>query len=280
MINSVFNYTGSKYKLLEQIIPELDLTKRNFVDLFSGGGSVYLNVLHLYDKILVNDITSDLIEIHRQLLFNPNDIVERTKKLCPSKNDKESFLKLRDEYNKNNRPEYLWALMLSSTNNMMRFNNSFKYNQTFGERTFSDSTQKKIDIFVDHVQKYKDNITFSSKPFNEVMIGSKSMVYIDPPYGRIQDENGNISNKQISEAGYNCYFKKQDDINLYNYIINLNDNGHSFMVSGLLEHNGKVSWMLNKLIDYGFRYKELECDYNKVSRVGDKKSKEIIVMNY
>ena len=48
------------------------------------------------------------------------------------------------------------------------------------------------------------------------------MVYIDPPYGRLQDENGNLINKQISEAGYNCFWKLEDDIILYNYILELN----------------------------------------------------------
>ena len=41
MIETPFNYTGSKFKLLEQILPEFDYTKPYFVDLFMGGGSVY-----------------------------------------------------------------------------------------------------------------------------------------------------------------------------------------------------------------------------------------------
>ena len=106
------------------------------------------------------------------------------------------------------------------------------------------------------------------------------MIYIDPPYGRIQDENGIMLNRQISEAGYNVFWKKDDDIKLYNYIIDIDKQKHSFMLSGLLEHNGKTSWMLNKLINDGFRYKELLFDYNGVSRTGNKDSKEIIIMNY
>ena len=41
-INTPFNYTGSKIKLLDQILPEMDYTKKYFVDLFTGGGvSIY-----------------------------------------------------------------------------------------------------------------------------------------------------------------------------------------------------------------------------------------------
>lgn len=54
-IEGVMNYTGSKYKLLPQILPEMNYTKPYFVDLFCGGGSVYTNVVDKYDKILAND---------------------------------------------------------------------------------------------------------------------------------------------------------------------------------------------------------------------------------
>lgn len=52
------------------------------------------------------------------------------------------------------------------------------------------------------------------------------------------------------------------------------------MVSGVLRHNGNTCWMLDKLIQDGYRYKVLEYDYNKVSRKGDKETTEIIIMNY
>ncbi|MCK9446738.1 DNA adenine methylase [bacterium] len=278
-VNGYLNYTGSKYKLLEQIIPEMDYTKKYFIDLFTGSFVVGANVVDKYDKILSNDIIKELVDIHK-LLLESDDIIEKTKLLCPSKENQEAFLELRDSFNKEKSPEKLWALILCSTNNLMRFNQSFKYNQTFGLRSFSENTQKKADEFAKHIRPYKDKIIFTSKHFSKIILNKPSFVYIDPPYGRIQDENGNITNKQISEAGYNCFFKKEDDIQLYEYIINLNKNKHTFMLSGLLEHDGKKSWMLNKLISDGFNYKELIFDYNKVSRKGNKESKEIIIMNY
>lgn len=64
MINSPFNYTGSKFKLLPQIIPHFDTSKKKFIDLFAGGGSVYTNIIHLYEDVWVNDIIDDLMCIH------------------------------------------------------------------------------------------------------------------------------------------------------------------------------------------------------------------------
>jgi DNA adenine methylase Dam len=280
MIETPFNYTGSKFRLLEQILPEFDYTKPYFVDLFTGGGSVYTNVLDKYEKIIANDIIKDLIGIHQELL-NSDDIIDLVKDICPGKKNPEGYDDLRNSYNLNPSPDKLWALMLSCTNNMMRFNLKFKFNQSYGQRGFSDSTQKKCDVYTSHIRQYKDKIRFSSKPFNELDITSnKVMFYCDPPYGRVKNEDGSIGTKQISEAGYNSFWKLDDDKNLYDYLHKINSSGSSFMVSGVLHHDGKTCWMLDKLIQDGFKYKELNFDYNKVSKKGDKVTTEVIIMNY
>jgi hypothetical protein len=106
------------------------------------------------------------------------------------------------------------------------------------------------------------------------------MFYCDPPYGRVKNQDGSIGKKQISEAGYNAFWKQDDDKRLYDYLHLINDKGSSFMVSGVLEHNGSVCWMLDKLISDGFNYKKLSFDYNKVSRKGNKETCEVIIKNY
>lgn len=266
-IDSVMNYTGSKYKLLEQLLPNFDYTKPYFIDMFTGGGSIYLNILDKYEKIIVNDIISDLIGIHEGLILS-NEIIEETKMLCPSKEDKLKFNELRNSYNENPSPSKLWALMLSSTNNMMRFNKKFKYNQTYGSRGWNENTSKKVLLLTEHVRPYINKIKFSSKNFNDIKVTTdKVMVYCDPPYSN-------------TEAGYNAYWEKDDDKKLYNYLLDINEKGSSFMISGSLSHNGNTCKLLEDLILYGFKYKDLEYNYNKVSRNGNKKTKEIIIMNY
>ena len=78
MIETPFNFTGSKFKLLYQLIPEFDTKKDKFVDVFCGGGSVYTNIVDKYNQIEVNDVISDLIGIHKGLLES-DDIIEKTK---------------------------------------------------------------------------------------------------------------------------------------------------------------------------------------------------------
>jgi DNA adenine methylase Dam len=244
----------------------MDYTKKYFVDLFTGSFVVGANVVDKYDKILANDIIGDLIGIHKSLL-NSDDIIEKVKSLCPDKTDKDGFLKLRESYNKDKSPEKLFALILCCTNNLMRFNKSFLFNQTFGERTFNMNTQNKIDEFCKYIRPYKDKIIFTSRHFQDVNISKPSMVYIDPPYSN-------------TEAGYNSYWNKDDDMKLYNYCKDLDRNGSSFMVSGSIKHDGKSCLLLDKLINDNYKYKELIFDYNKVSRKGKKETQEIIITNY
>jgi len=266
-IEGVMNYTGSKFRLLEQLLPEMDYTKSYFLDLFCGGGSIYTNIVDKYDKVIANDIISDLIGIHKSLLEG-DEIIEETKKLCPGKSNKDGFINLRSDYNTNPTPAKLWALMLSSTNNMMRFNQKFKYNQTYGERGWNKNTDIKVDVFTKHIREYRNKIRLISNRFDEVEIkSSNAMVYIDPPYSN-------------TEAGYNSYWMKDDDVKLYNYIKNIDKVGSSFMISGVLKHDDKPCFLLERLISDGYNYKELVFDYNKVSRKGNKETKEIIIKNF
>jgi len=236
-INTPFNYTGSKFKILNYIIPKLDFSKPFFIDLFAGGGSVYTNAVKYYKQVLVNDIIFDLISIHKLLIDN-DGIIKLAQDFCPDKTDKIEFFKLRESYNNQPTPAKLWALMLSSTNNMLRFsggNNGkpFKYNQTFGKRTWNDSTTKKVKIFTEHIRQYKDKLHFTSKHFYKIPItGNNFMFYIDSPYTG-------------SDAGYNCYWNKDDDKKLYQYIRSIHRSGSSFMLSGIYgEHKPGIRWQL------------------------------------
>ena len=93
-------------------------------------------------------------------------------------------------------------------------------------------------------------------------------------------EDGTMGNTQISEAGYNNYYNKQDDIDLRDYLHRVDKIGSTFMLSGMLEHDNKKCWITNKLIEDGFNYKVLEYDYNRVSKKGNKKTIEVIIFNF
>jgi hypothetical protein len=61
----------------------------------------------------------------------------------------------------------------------------------------------------------------------------------------------------------------------------LDEIGASFAISGVLgEHNkNQKSEILYKLIDDGFNYRILNCNYNKVAKIKNKKSEEVLIFN-
>lgn len=271
MINTPFNYTGSKFKLLPQLIPLFDRTKPYFVDLFAGGGSVYTNILPFYQHVWANDIIKDLIGAHKGLL-DDTKFVERVKSLVVGKDDQAGYHRLRDVYNAVPTPEGLFALMLCCTNNMMRFNQSFKFNQTFGKRTFNDSTAAKIEAFVAAIKPHRAKLTFTSLSFEEVIPRnlSKVFVYADPPY-------------MGTEAGYNAYWADSMEGRLYDYLKNVAKAGGSFALSGIKGgHKDQVeSFIITRLIADGFKVHEIQHDYSKVARNKDeKRGQEVLIVNY
>lgn len=282
-VETPFNYTGSKYKMLDQLLKEFDYTKKYFIDLFVGGGSVAFNICDKYEKILINDIIKDLVYIYKELMDN-DDIVKNMRNLIVDKEDYDGFVNLKKSYNENKSSDKLWALMLNSYNNMLRFNQKFEYNSGFGHRGYNDNIDRKINIFKEYIRGYKNKFIFSSVNFDQIkVINKNTMVYIDPPYSFGYDIKKGDKSKLVRtcEAGYNIYWFKEHDEKLYNYVLELDKNKISFCLSGLFEHNGIRSLLLEKLINDGFVNKIMDFNYNGVSKLKiDKKSIEMIIKNY
>jgi DNA adenine methylase Dam len=294
-LQTPFNYTGSKYKILEQLLPEFDYTKQIFVDAFCGGGSVFTNVLDKYEKVYANDIITDLTKVMKHMLNDKDDFLKILKtNYVVGKEDQEAYVRLRSDYNHTKDQHThirLFSLILHCTNNMLRFSQKFEFNQTFGKRTYNSSTEQKINEWVDYVnlitnRNENKKLSIVSKSF-ETLIGDfnenqfkNTMFYFDPPYGYIKD-GGNIGKKQISEAGYNAYWKQKDELELYKTLKYIDSNGGSFAISGVIEHDGNICWILDKLTSEGFKIIEFNHDYNKVARNKiDKGTKEVLVKNY
>ena len=60
-VKSPLNYTGGKYKLLNQIIPLLPSEINTFVDLFTGGCNVGINIEA--ENIICNDTEQVVIDL-------------------------------------------------------------------------------------------------------------------------------------------------------------------------------------------------------------------------
>ena len=237
LIESPINYMGSKYKLLDRLIPLFPKAK-TFVDLFAGGGSVYMNINHLYENVIANEYINGVCQIHKNL----NDkafIQEAINQSIITKYSQENYLKLRDAYNTYNEPEKLLALIWSCNSNMMRFNNKFEFNQTWGQRCFNKNTQKKLDKFW---EKDFSNVTFISLSFEKVILNQDSFLYFDPPYSN-------------TEAGYNAIWSNYHEEQLMRSLEFCIEMNQPFGISGCI--NNKP----NKIYDFLVKQESLKVYY-------------------
>jgi len=160
LVQPPFNYTGSKCRLLPQLMPMLDYSRPTLVDLFTGGGSVWCNLAPYFERVIANDIIRNLIEA-QQALLDGDAIISETQALCVAKDDKPGYHRLRDNYNAAPTAAKYFALTLCCNNNMARFNASFKFNQTFGRRTWNSSTSDKVSRYTAHIRAYRSRVRLS-----------------------------------------------------------------------------------------------------------------------
>jgi len=265
-LKSPLNYTGSKFNLLPEIKNNLPKDRTILYDLFCGGGSVFVNLLPNYQTIYANDILIPLIRLYNFLQNNKwEDVIELISSEKIDKDSQEQYVKLREDFNLTGDFIKFFILVCSCTNNMMRFNKKFEFNQTWGKRTYNPSTEIKLKAYHNKIFS-NNNLVLTHQSFETYDIDfANGIVYLDPPY-------------YITNAGYNCYWSKNKEIMLYDFIDNLNKNGCKFLLSNVSEHKGIKNPYINRLSKY--RIIDIEQNYDIVSRTGKSFSKEILVKNY
>ena len=284
-IKSPMNYTGGKYKLLPQILPLFPTEINTFVDLFTGGGNIAVNINA--NKIIANDNETHVIDIYKAFQ-NGYDSVEGIinaiesyiAKYNLSIDNTEGFNKLRNDYNSNPfKSNYitstvLYVLICYSFNHQFRFNSKGEFNMPFGKNRsqWNDTMKKNLINF--HKAITEKNIIFTNKDFNELKIdklSSNDFVYCDPPY-------------LITCATYNEKdgWNENSERKLLELLDKLNSQSVKFALSNVLFSKGKTN---DILIEWSQKYNVHHLDYtyqNCNYHTKDKESKpdEVLITNY
>ncbi|WP_298536163.1 DNA adenine methylase [uncultured Methanobrevibacter sp.] len=296
-IKSCLNYTGGKYRLLNQLLPLFPKRIDTFVDVFCGGANVALNVdsnrticndsnkplIYLFNFIKNNDLEclfDSIFSIIETYGLSKSDKYGYNYYNCDSskglgKYNKPKYMKLRDDFNSNETLDYdkclyFYTLIVYGFNNQIRFNKKNEFNNTVGKRDFNSRTQENLRNF--HEVINTKDILFSNKDFNEFDVSdltSKDFLYADPPY-------------LITTASYNEQnaWTLEDERSLLKFLDNLNENNVNFALSNVLESKGKENKLLKKWANnYNVNY--LNFDYSNSNYQTKKgKSVEVLICNY
>lgn len=280
-IKGPLNYTGGKYGLLKYILPNFPVKIDKFIDLFAGGLNVGINVKA--KTIFVNDHNSYVIEMYEmfkntsinELLLHIEDTIVRYG--LSQKND-EGYNKLRQDYNRNQNPLFLFVLICYAFNHQIRFNNSMQFNTPFGKErsSFNDTIKMNLINFCNKLKS--DNYIFSCTDFRKFqyeLLTKNDVVYCDPPY-LITTGSYNDGNRGFSD------WKAEEDKALLKILDELNDRGIPFFLSNVFKHKGMTN---DYLIEWSKKYRVIyidkkysNCSYHFKDRTTE--TVEVLITNY
>jgi len=296
-VKSPLNYTGGKHKLLPQITKLFPKEIQTFYDVFSGGANVGVNataknivcieknryvvdLLRLIQKKNFEDLNNNIINIIEKFGLSQSyirgyDYYGMDSSSGLGQYNKNSFLKLRSEFNKEKtKIDLLLVLVLYSFNNQIRFNSTGSFNLPVGKRDYNGSSRKNIAAFNQISNEKK--IVFKNCDFRDIdkmLLKKDDFLYLDPPY-------------LLGLASYNEMgaWTEKDEKDLYELLTKLDKKGIKFALSNVLEHKGKTNNIMKDWINKNkYKIHKIDYDYknsNYHSTAKSSKTIEILVTNY
>lgn len=305
-IQSPLNYTGGKYKLLKQILPNFPNEIDTFVDLFCGGCNVGININA--KEVIYNDLNKNLLYLYntfknldKEITFYWINYIIKEYNLslvsehgysfynCESSKglgdyNRNGFLKLRADFNNKtlsqNEDYYyyimLYVIIVYAFNNQIRFNSNGEFNLPVGKRDFNNKIQDKLSKFIDRLKEQNSVFTcLDFRNFDIETLTENDFVYADPPY-------------LITCATYNEQggWTEKDENDLLDFLDNLSENRIKFALSNVLSSKGKENKILKAWVERNInRYRVIHLNYNYANsnyqtKDKTKSSDEVLIVNY
>lgn len=290
-VKSPMNYTGGKYKLLHQIEPLFPEDINLFVDLFTGGGNIAVNVKA--NKIVANDCEENIIGIYKtfQGYDNVDELIGQIEEIIKTYgltiDDTEAYNKFRKDYNclRTSQGDYsplssyninilLYVLICYSFNHQYRFNSKGEFNMPFGKERSQWNESMKNNLIKFHQRIKEKDIVFLNKDFRQLKVdklGNDDFVYCDPPY-------------LITCATYNEKdgWNQECEEDLLKLLDELDTKKIKFALSNVLYSKGKTNDLLiewsKKYTVHHLDYTYQNCNYHTKDKAN--KSDEVLITNY
>ena len=290
-------YVGDKYKLYPKISKYFPKTINRFIEPFTGGGSVFLNVNA--NEYLLNDIDTNVINIHQFLMeqsenpkaffdnvfdiiqeYNlshsyikdivPQELRDKWIKTYYAKFNKQGFNKLKTDYNSSNEKSvlHLYLLLIYGFNRMLRFNSKGEYNLPVGNVDFNKNTETALHNYF-RLTKQK-NIQFFNLDFldffRQIEFQKDDFVYLDPPY-------------LITFSEYNKLWNEETEKRLLDFLEWLNSQNVKFAVSNVSHYKGKIN---QQFLEWSSQHNSFDIKSNYISYHdnSNKEFKEVLITNY
>lgn len=279
-IFSPIYYMGNKYKLLKYILPLFPDNIENFYDLFGGSGVVSINVSA--KNKYYNEINENVYNLFKMFQDNKPEQLDEyisgkikefnikhfDKNYKDHIDEQQAYYDFRDYYNSQEVKDYrdLYILICYSMNHLMRFNRKNEFNAPVG------STQRYVKEYIYNAYEAMKQVNISCQHYKEVQIKENSFVYCDPPYFNTLA----VYNEKRAYGGWSV----KDDLELFNYLEQLDKRNIKFGLSNVFKNRGKTN---EHLIEWcnknNWKVYHLDRNYHPFSK-GNSNNDEVYITNY
>lgn len=266
---SPLNYSGSKDKIVKDIIKYIPEDTKTFVDAFGGAFNVGINVDT--EKVVYNELNKYVYDIIKMLLEEDEEnLIKKIEDTVLKHNlkarNKEAYINFRNYYNNVEKtPLNLYVLSLYSFSNYIRFSKTEKMNMPVGKQEYNKTIVERIHNF----KPYAKEVELYNLNYKDIELDNlnseDTLFYFDPPYivtTAVYNEKGNHTDG----------WSEQDEKDLLSYIENLDKKGYKFILSNIIKQDDKEN---NLLVDFINRN-----NYDLINIRKFRKREEIIVKNF
>jgi adenine-specific DNA-methyltransferase len=237
-----------------------------------GAFNVGANVCAI-EKVVYNEFNPFVFDIMKMFSTNgPEVIIQEIKSIVKefdlSKKNKMQYLLLRQNYNfVEKSPIKLFVLQIYAFQNMIRFNSKLKMNTPVGNNEFSIGIQERILDFRVRAP-LSEYFLGSYRDFSLTGLPADAVLYFDPPYF--------ITNAEYNDGKRGLEgWSAQKEIELLNYLCELDRKGFKFLLSNVLYHNGNTHHVLKEWVEnHNFNIINIGDTGIKYPR------KEVLITNY
>ncbi len=286
-------YVGDKYKLIPEIKPLFPKNIQRFIEPFVGGASVSLNVDA--DSYLLNDIDSNVIDLHKLLCFYmghedyffdslfklidyyglscsyvkdviPVELKKANPKTYYARFNKRGYERMRADYNSSDRQNVLmlYLLLIYGFNHMLRFNKKGDFNLPVGNVDFNRNVETALNSYFRIMSSNK--VAWSAMDFRKfldsIQFKGGDFVYLDPPY-------------LITFSEYNKLWGESEERGLLAYLDLLNEKGVAFAISNVTFYKDRIN---TTFLDWAEKYTSHSIKSNYISYHDN--SSKVLVTNY
>lgn len=268
---SPLNYSGSKDSMMPALTKRLPRNFDVFVDAMGGAGNVAANVVAM-NRVIYNEVNPRIYEIVQMLIAeDPVEVIDRVNRLVAdfqlSKANRESYLRLREEYNRAPTSLKLFTLQIYAFQNMIRLNGKGEMNTPVGNNSFNEGTARRITSFAAKTAQF-DLICGSYQRLDPADFPNRTVFYFDPPYFITKAE---YNDGKRGLEGWNS----ESEAALLDFLLRVHAAGHQFMLSNVMEHKGRTHHLLAEWVDsHGFNCSVVGETGIKYPRI------EVLVTNY